>query len=358
MFRAVAGLAALLFASMAWADEPARSTPALADDARVEKLLGEIMSSLKAPSFDRTKQEDAVYVRDYERRLRAALERRVDLIGEFYRLAPSHPMTRELMWKRWAALVHRQLQGRRSELIAEVEKLATEPGNPLYLDATYFKASLRLSDAREAGPDAVMAPIEAFIALAPKDDRGAQLLSKVALLPNTPPDRRSSLIDRILKDYPDSRTVENLKATKRRTESIGKPFELSFRDAITGDKVSVRDSAKGKVVVIEFWAKWCKPCLAELPELKQLYAEFKNQGVEFIGVSLDAPDGQGLEEFKTFVKDSEIEWPQYCGKQASEFARAWGVTRIPSVFVVDTKGNLHSIDARGRLETLIPDLLK
>ncbi len=52
-------------------------------------------------------------------------------------------------------------------------------------------------------------------------------------------------------------------------------------------------SLKGKVVVIDFWATWCGPCVAEMPNMKKLYAEYKDKGVEFVGVSLDKSKEQG-----------------------------------------------------------------
>ena len=94
--------------------------------------------------------------------------------------------------------------------------------------------------------------------------------------------------------------------------------------------------------------------------MKQLYAKYRGQGVEFIGVSLDQPMEQGgLDKLKTFVKEHEISWPQYYQGNGweSEFSRSWGINSIPRVFVVAPGGKLHSVDARGKLDSIIPELL-
>jgi thiol-disulfide isomerase/thioredoxin len=143
-------------------------------------------------------------------------------------------------------------------------------------------------------------------------------------------------------------------------EAVGKPFDLEFTDAISGSTISMKN-LKGKVVVVDFWATWCGPCIAEMPHMKQLYAEFRGKGVEFLGISLDNPKEQGgLDSLKKYVKDNGIAWPQYYQGKGweSEFSRSWGINSIPSMFVVDTEGKLYSVEARGKLEQIIPKLLK
>ena len=118
---------------------------------------------------------------------------------------------------------------------------------------------------------------------------------------------------------------------------------------------------KGKVVVIDFWATWCGPCIAEMPKMKELYAKYKDKGVEFIGVSLDQPKEKGgLDKLKEYVKKNDIQWPQYYQGNfwQSAFSSSWGINSIPTMFIVDAEGKLASVHARGRLDELIPDLLK
>ena len=94
--------------------------------------------------------------------------------------------------------------------------------------------------------------------------------------------------------------------------------------------------------------------------MKELYAKYKDKGVEFIGVSLDQPDYKGgLTKLKAYCADNQIDWPQYYQGNfwSSEFSKSWGINGIPTMFVVDADGNLHSTTARGKLDKMLPTLL-
>ena len=159
---------------------------------------------------------------------------------------------------------------------------------------------------------------------------------------------KAAIEDRILKDFSDSRYAAAIAGTRRRTEAIGKPFELEFTEAINGSPITMKDF-KGKVVVIDFWATWCGPCVAEMPHMKEIYAQYHDRGVEFIGISLDQPkeDG-GLDSLKKYVKEEKIPWPQYYQGNGweSKFSRSWGINSIPAMFVVAPDGTLYSVEAR------------
>jgi thiol-disulfide isomerase/thioredoxin len=180
--------------------------------------------------------------------------------------------------------------------------------------------------------------------------------------------QRNAIRERIVRDYPDSFRGRMVQGEHRQHDRLGTPFELEFNDAITGRHVSMKD-LRGKVVVVDFWATWCGPCVGEIPEMKRLYARYHDKGVEFIGVSHDPPEEEGgLEALKTFVAEREIPWPQYyqahdgnrivSGSPTDDFSEFWGISGIPTVFLIDAEGRLYSTEARGRLDTLIPPLLK
>jgi thiol-disulfide isomerase/thioredoxin len=329
------------------------SAEAIAADRTAEQILKDI-DAAAAPELDAKKAQDPSFVRRFHAKERAVWAKRDLLALELFEAAPNHDRLPVLMAERWSRKDER-LRG----IFKEVDDVLARTKNPkLRAEAIFIKARAKVKETRPNGsPDLTL--MNEFFKLLPGDPRGADLLQS-AIGHTRDAKLRSSLQERLIEDYPDSIHVARLRAPRERGEGIGMPFDLEFADAITGRPVSIK-KLRGKVVVIDFWATWCGPCVAEMPKMKELYARYHDHGVEFIGVSLDQPPAQGgLESLKRFVKEKGITWPQYYQGNGwkSAFSSSWKINSIPRVFVVDQEGKLYSVDARGKLETIIPDLLK
>jgi thiol-disulfide isomerase/thioredoxin len=315
--------------------------PAIAADRTADEILKEI-DAIKPPKTFQEFQESA--------------PKKAALITELYKVAPENARVPKLMADKWMTLAN---TGKSEEVAKDVDEvMANTKSEPLKIEAAYTKAMLAFRK-NPINPEGAMPVVEEFMKLAPKDERGPSLL--YAMVSRSKDEAKKAAVeDRILKDFPESQVATMLKGARRQKEGVGKPFDLEFTEAIKGTTIAMKD-LKGKVVVVDFWATWCGPCIAEMPNMKKLYAEYKDKGVEFIGVSLDAPKEEGgLDALKKYVKDNDVQWLQYYQGKGwkSEFSASWGINGIPCVFIVDTNGNLYSTEARGKLETLIPELLK
>ena len=115
---------------------------------------------------------------------------------------------------------------------------------------------------------------------------------------------------------------------------------------LDGTPISLADY-RGKVVLLDFWAVWCGPCLGEIPRIKAVYEKYHDKGFEVIGVSFDE-DAAVLREF---IKEKEVPWRQILDAEGfgGAFAKRYGIRSIPAPFLIDREGKVISVKARGSL---------
>ena len=162
-------------------------------------------------------------------------------------------------------------------------------------------------------------------------------------------ERALQIFERLVEGFPGARVSEQvrpkLKAMAIRVAlKVGSVFPDLDEIDLSGDPLSI-SRFRGKVLLVDFWATWCGPCVREMPNVIAVYKQYHDQGFEIVGISLD----QDKQALLAFLQANDIRWPQYFDGKGwnSELARKYGVESIPSTYLLDAEGRILAKNLRG-----------
>jgi len=131
-------------------------------------------------------------------------------------------------------------------------------------------------------------------------------------------------------------------------KQLGQPMQIV--GPTVGGKNFDSDKLRGKVVLVDFWATWCRACVAEMPNIKNFYAELHERGFEVVGISLDDEPAIVAE----FAKDQGIPWAMLGGNSTDgsglrhPMAVKFGIETLPATFILGKDGKVAAVNLRGR----------
>ncbi len=311
------------------------------------------IEAIPQPQFDDARMGDFAYRESFNEQIMAFQKKRNARIAALYKQFPQNADVWKLMMDRWLSFAHagqlKELDGELAPMLQET----TDSGRRA--DLLYIRAESCAWVGLSFESD--KAAVDDFLQAAPQDERGAELLFNFGRSAKRLEDQVPSFERTAAEPYTDTMYGTLAKSNLVQVAGIGKPFELSFNDLISGKPISIKN-LKGKIVVVDFWATWCGGCVASMSENNQLCADYKDRGVEFVGVTLDSPDAKS--EFKDCVAKHKITWPQFFQEKGleSEFSSKWAIRAVPAVFVIDREGNLATTMAAGKLQSVLDDMLR
>jgi peroxiredoxin len=122
-------------------------------------------------------------------------------------------------------------------------------------------------------------------------------------------------------------------------------------------KLIALSSLKGKVVLLDFWASWCRPCRVENPNVVKLYNKYKDRGFTVYSVSLD----QNKDKWMAAINKDQLTWSNHVSELTgwkSSAGNKYGVSSIPKTFLIDANGKIIAYDLRGNdLEKKLSEIL-
>ncbi len=198
--------------------------------------------------------------------------------------------------------------------------------------------------------------LKAFVKNHPKSSDAAEALLQLAIAEEFSGQNNEATrwYKQVIRQFPKSPPAQKAAGAVHRLGSVGKSISLEGT-SLAGKSVDL-GQFRGKIVLIQYWATWCEPCIADMARLKELHAKYGGRGFAVVGVNLDNSRKQAV----GFLKKSPLPWPQIheSGGLESRPANEMGILTLPTMILVDAKGrvanrNIHVSELDVELKKLL-----
>jgi len=356
-------LLSLVFASVTLAADPASAPPSTADFSAFKTAdeFWKQIEKLQQPPAEKPKsrEEAQAQVKTYFGTLQSAAEA----------FAKAYPKD-ERSWNARMIALRAGMQMRRfgggNSAEADQQKLneiiqSPDAPAPIKGEAAFMSIMILGSGLNKDKPDGFAAFHKAtadFFEKYPDHPLANQLKTiEMQVLEEDPTPEGAELLKKLAAGS-DARLAESAKAVLEKQQKMAdlksKPVDLKFT-AADGQPIDLVN-LRGKVVLVDFWASWCGPCMGEMPNVVSTYGKLHEKGFEILGISLD----QDKDAMEGALKKQGMTWAQYFdgGGWDNKISKSFGIRSIPAAWLIDKKGMLREQGLRGEaLGTAVERLL-
>ncbi len=335
------------------AEEAGLSVPALPGDASPEELLAFVEGLMPPKQQPKSRDEMFAYIKGVSRLSVDAADKVLAQVKEDEELFAK---AAKLKLESLSMLGRLGEEQAAAEMSAFATKLTASPVKPLAMEA---KRMLIVAEAQQmfqtgefAGAAALVTKTAALLEADPDDLQTAGLAMQLAGALEQMPGGGDAAVAAIKTFGPlfaksgndrIKQLAEGFQGKLRLLELPGKPMEI--KGALLDGTAFDQAKFAGKVVLVDFWATWCGPCVAEIPNMLEQYEKYHEKGFEVVGISLD----EDKAEVEKFVTDNKIPWPiLFAGKGWQDpVAQFYGISGIPQLVLIGRDGNVITLDCRG-----------
>jgi len=339
-------------------------TPLWADDAMTVKSPTAAPETFEPRTAEEGFQQFETFMRDPDNPLSIAerLPRGVTMLDSLWTIDSNIEFKRKLLWTRFSLRMAQARTGNEASIETLLDELTTytqheEPEIALAARDARMTLQLMLTrDKTEQERQTLVQSMQEEIEAMDVGPASAKLAMTLARNLSSVVDDQSAarIADELSLHFASSdlpeveRVSEDLKGFSRMINLNGNPIQITGK--MLDGKELAWDSLRGKVVLVDFWATWCGPCVGEFPHMKQLYEAYHEHGFEVIGISLD----DNKADVQQFVTDRQLPWIIICNATGDDYrgfsdpnARYYGINAIPQMIFVGKDGIVQATDARG-----------